>query len=145
MEVVRNLIPPTGGDDRVYRWRVFVACLVGTNSVAIIFHIFWACGWLAVFGLHGFALQDSMAKADDLADRKQVAIERKLNDTQLLLIQNAIKEALKIRCLSVIQNNQASLDSANRDLSTYEDQYYTITERTYPEPPCSVVLIAKIP
>jgi len=119
--------------------------MTGANSLAFALHIMWACGWLAVFGLHGFALQDNVAQAYDKTDQKQVAIERKLNNTQLLLVQNALKEAMKIRCLSVIQNNQASLDSANRDISAYEDQYYELTERPYVEPPCSVVLIAKIP
>lgn len=145
MEVIKGLIPPHEGDEAVYRWRVTLAIFIGVNTMANVVHIAWACGWLSFAGLNGFVLKDAYAADLQIASSKQSGIEVRVVETQRILVQEAIKEALKTRCISILQNNQASLDSANHDVAQYEDQYYALSGRAYQERPCSEILIAKIP
>lgn len=145
VEVVKGLIPPSEGDERVYRWRVFIAVFVGVNTMANIGHILWACGWLTFVGLHGFVLQDVYAQDLVQADKKRADTTAKVEVVQKVVIANALRDTMKNRCTASAQNNQAALDSANKELELYEQQYYDVFKRPYVEQSCSVVLIAKIP
>lgn len=145
VELVKNLIPPHEGDERVYRWRVFVAVFSGVNALATIGHIMWACGWLSFVGLNGFVLKDAYAEDIRLVDQRRNEIDRKVDIVQKVTITSAIRETMKNRCVAKAQNNQAALDSANKELELYEQQYYDVFHRPYIEQDCSVVLIAKIP
>lgn len=145
VELAKNLIPPHEGDERVYRWRLFVAFFVGANTMANIGHIAWACGWLSFAGLHGFVTQEAYAFdiKQTVASREQ--INTKIDYIQRAITNNLLKETMKVRCIAILQNNQAALDSANTELGHYEEQYYALFQRSYVEQPCSVVLIAKEP
>lgn len=113
--------------------------------MATIGHIMWACGWLSFVGLNGFVLKDAYAEDIRLVDQRRNEIDRKVDIVQKVTITSAIRETMKNRCVAKAQNNQAALDSANKELELYEQQYYDVFHRPYIEQDCSVVLIAKIP
>lgn len=113
--------------------------------MATIGHIMWACGWLSFVGLNGFVLKDAYADDIRLVEQRRDEIDRKVDLVQKVTITSAIRETMKNRCVAKAQNNQAALDSANKELELYEQQYYDVFHRPYIEQDCSVVLIAKIP
>lgn len=118
------------------------------------FHIAWACGWLAGFGLTGFELQAADITAHDMIKNnldksvaefklQQGTMQTNIDDLKLILLNQSLKSTLISRCLAIAQHNQTALDSANADITQYEMQYFNLTKFSYRERPCSVILIAQ--
>lgn len=147
LDVVGALVPPSSDADpeRTRRWRIALVLFIGTTTMFNLFHVAWACGWLTIIGLTGFAKAEDVTNFTEVVDKRQLSLESAIKDTRVLLVQQALKEALKVRCLSIIQNNQFALDGANTEIQGLEEQYYYLTKRGYAEPSCAVVLIAKVP
>lgn len=92
-EAVKELLPP--GMPKALRWRlsIFAVCLL------FLFHILYACGWLARFGFgEGFATA---------ADFKSLSQEVK--DIKVDLLEQRIYEAQKLRCESQKSQNYVAL------------------------------------
>jgi hypothetical protein len=147
LDIAGALVPPKSSDDpeQVRRWRIALVLFLGANMVFNLFHVAWACGWLTTFGLMGFAKAEDVDKMSIAAITRQNSLEQSLKDMRLLQVSNALKEALKTRCLAVLQNNQTALDGANTEIQSLQNQYFSLMSRGYYEPSCAVVLIAKVP
>lgn len=143
VDVIKEMVPPREIGERLYKWCVFIAVMTGVTALASLTHILWACGWLSIFGLNGFALADEARDAHKTIEERRVQLDAKVTSTQILLLNAAMKEALRNRCVAIIQNNQDALDGANRDIEYYGNQYFDVTKRYYVQPTCDVILIAK--
>lgn len=86
-------------------------------------HIAWACGWLGVLGLIGFARADELSKL-----QQTVAASARVTLSQEIRAQN------RVRCAST---DQAVKDSITRYIDSLQTEYEKIAGQRYPEPPCN--------
>lgn len=113
--------------------------------VALITHIFWACGWLAVFGLSGFVRADDMRRNIESATKPleaTVAEQNKLLErvSRQLIDQLASSVAAEIR--AKIAKRCAEPDSRERErlngeIYRLQQQYVEYKGSTYTEPACN--------
>lgn len=86
-------------------------------------HIAWACGWLSVIGLAGFA------KAEEVRDIRQT-----IEASARVTLGREIREQALIRCRAT---DPAVRDSLTRYIDALQGEYERIAKQRYPEPPCS--------
>ncbi|HEY6225413.1 MAG TPA: hypothetical protein VIW26_16640 [Gemmatimonadales bacterium] len=86
-------------------------------------HILWACGWLGVIGLIGFARADELSKL-----QTTVSASARVTLSQEIRAQN------RVRCASP---DQAVKDSITRYIDSLQAEYEKIAGQRYPEPPCT--------
>lgn len=85
-------------------------------------HIAWACGWLAVFGLVGFA------RGDDVTEIKNAT-----KAAARITLSKEIREQNHVRCLTT---DQIVIDSITRYIDSLQFEYERITGSRYPEAAC---------
>lgn len=123
---VTNLIPPSHLDYRsIYRWMLTVALVLGGVIIVGTIHILWACGYLASFGLAGFATNDDVA-----------SIHTQLNQIQAAGLESSILTLRTNQCLAIKSNNQQALTVITPDLQKARAQFETLTHQVYILPDC---------
>lgn len=127
IDVAKHLIPPDDDDPKarkVWDWTV-VGVLVGA-VLSGGFHIAWACGWLAIFGLPGFA------RANEVATIQQqlTIIEKGQTKTEILTTRTAQCRVLKKG------DNVDYLQSLTGQLNDALDNYYRLVGKPYRLPGC---------
>jgi len=126
--LMTELIPPHDAEgDKVWRWRVVIAATLGVSVMANVLHIAWACGFLASFGLSGFA------KAADVA-----SINVQLSQIQIGQLKQEILATREIQC-KAMKAQDPTLGVITRDLQNSLDQFYQIAHYNYQLPDCSML------
>lgn len=127
--VAMALVPPHDAEgEKIFRWRLVVAGLLLGVIMATGLHIIWACGYLASFGLNGFA------RADDM-----IAVRDKLDAIQIGQIRTEILTTRTTQCQAIKSQNQQALTIITRDLQDALDRYQTLTRRRYDLPDCAAL------
>jgi hypothetical protein len=106
----------------VNAWRWFVALVTSAIGAALTVHILLACGYAAGFGYSGFA------RASDLSTMQQDLAKQRIRS-----LSREMLDAKQKQCL-------ASGEAKRLYLSSYNDlraEYYELTKREFPDPPCS--------
>lgn len=85
-------------------------------------HIAWACGWLTLWGLSGFARAEELSKV-------QAAVVASAKVT----LSQEIRAQARVRCKST---DQAVVDSITRYIDSLQTEYEKIAGQRFPEPPC---------
>lgn len=85
-------------------------------------HIAWACGWLGVLGLIGFA------KADELKELRQT-----VQASARVTLSQEIRAQATIRCRVT---DQYAKDSITRYIDSLQIEYERIAGQRLTEPPC---------
>lgn len=93
-------------------------------------HILWACGWLIVFGINGFAL------ASDVNDLRAQYVE--FRTAQL---ENRINDAKKASCLAYTQGNQQGMDYQNFIIDKTQFEYTKLIKKIYLVPSCDQLVV----
>lgn len=123
------LVPPHDAEgEKIFRWRLAVAMILGGSIVTTGIHIAWACGLLAGIGLNGFALAD-----DVLAMRE---------DVKAIQIGQARTEILQTRtyqCQAIKSQNQQALTIITRVLQDALERYQGLTKGRYELPDCNTL------
>lgn len=88
-------------------------------------HIAWACGWLTMIGLVGFA------RADELKELRQT-----VQASARVTLSQEIRAQARVRCLS---SDSMVRDSITRYIDSLQNEYERIAGGRFPEPPCEVV------
>jgi hypothetical protein len=78
------------------------------------------------------------ASADQFHDLKQQSI-----DIRTSQIERSITEAKRSQCEAQASGNMDALTWATNALSKYQDDYYKVNKRYFPEPPCSALIVSK--
>lgn len=90
--------------------------------VVVSTHIAWACGFLTILGLSGFA------RADDVRElQKTVAASARVTISQ------EIRQQVRVRCATKDQN---VADSLTRYIDNLQVEYERLAGQRFPEPPC---------
>jgi len=92
--------------------------------LAVSGHIAWACGWLSMVGLGGFA------KADDMSRLQQT-----VDASARVTISQEIRAQSRVRCASA---DQAVRDSLTRYIDSLQISYERVAGQRYPELPCEL-------
>jgi len=90
--------------------------------LVVTLHIAWACGWLSLLGLAGFA------KAEDLG-----RLQKTLDASARVTLSQEIRAQARLRCTAT---DQGIADSITRYIDSLQDEYERITGQRYPEPTC---------
>lgn len=130
VEGAKHLIPPPEGasDTHVRRWRTWIAMATLLNAIGLSAHIALACGFAAPF-YAGFA---------NAADIMNVQAEMKLAKTEQR--DRRLKELTGLMLDTKQKQCVASGEAKRLYLATYNDlrqEYFILTEREFPDPPCS--------
>lgn len=120
-------------------WKRLVAALVTILCVGSVFSIAWAQGWVP--GLSGVAKADELTAFKNQVAGRQASLEKKQDGLALLIVKDAIRNALNDACLAGQRKNQQAFDSANHTIDDLADQYRQLTNRDWQRPDCRVVLI----
>jgi len=116
--------PPEGKDSRT--WRVNISIIVGALVVGNCFHIAWACGWLTMFGLTGFA------QANDMNDQKHALAILQANQLDSSLLNTRQRQ-----CETLNQNNPDARHFATERLQYLLEQYRHLVSADWRIPECN--------
>jgi hypothetical protein len=98
------------------------AVIVGWRAL-IVAHVFWACGWLSMFGIGGgFALASDQRSTD-----------AKLTKILQLQLSERIRSLSYERCLVIGHEQKARKAS---EIEEWQLQYKQLSGERYPEPGC---------
>lgn len=85
-------------------------------------HIAWACGWLSMLGLVGFARANEVSQ-----------IQQTVNASARVTLSQEIRAQVRVRCST---SDQAIADSLTRYIDGLQTEYERIAGQRYPELPC---------
>lgn len=85
-------------------------------------HIAWACGWLTLIGLAGFA------KAEEVSRLQQT-----VSASARVTLSQEIRSQARVRCAAT---DQAVKDSLTRYIDSLQSEYERVAGQRFPEPPC---------
>jgi len=130
MQAITKLVPPVEGasDKHVRRWRLWIAAATFLNALGLSIHIALACGFAAPF-YSGFAQASNVEgiKGDMSIVKAELQKKRIKELTSLIL------DAKQKHCAASGEVRRLYL-SAYNDL---RDEYYDLTKREAPDPPCA--------
>lgn len=120
------ITPPATADGIALRkWRVNISIIVGALVVSNGFHIAWACGWLTLFGLTGFA------QAGDMNDQKHALAVMQANQLDTALLNSRTRQ-----CDAINQNNPNARQFATERLQYLLEQYQRLVGSGWRIPEC---------
>ena len=121
------ITPPDGTDGKeTQRWRVNISIIVGALVVGNVFHVVWACGWLTMFGMTGFA------QANEVTDQKQILAALQTNQLDTALLNSRTRQ-----CEAIVQNNPNARQFATERLQYLLEQWQTLVKSPWRVPECS--------
>lgn len=127
LNVVNWLTPPpidaTPDQLLSYRWRVTVYLWAGGIVMGI--HILWACGFLTLFGVPGFA------NAQQVAELKEMQVRREVRTTE-----RDLRDARLRQCLAIQAGNGEAKQFAMSTIANLQSDYRQMTGRGYELPKC---------
>lgn len=85
-------------------------------------HIAWACGWLTMIGLTGFAKAESVQE-----------LQRTVSSSARVTLSQEIRAQARVRCQST---DAAVRDSITRYIDSLQSEYERVAGQRFPEPPC---------
>lgn len=134
--VALALVPqPDSGEPRnVYQWRQTAAFCIVLMGLIMGFHIAWACGLLAGFGLVGFATASEV----QTVQQQNVALMTDQTD-------NNIREARLQQCLAIGDGNGRAMIFNDKRLSEQLAKYRAITGQAYERVPDCSELVSAVP
>ena len=88
-------------------------------------HIAWACGWLSVLGLSGFAKAENVDK-----------LQQTVASSARVTLSQEIRAQARVRCQST---DPAVRDSITRYIDSLQTEYERVAGQRYPEPQCETV------
>lgn len=114
-EAARGLIPPgeRWSERKRYDWTVSI--VLGAVTFMTILHIAWACGYMSMLGLHGFAL------ANDVTQQQAT-----LTNIQVGQITRDMRDEKRQVCMAQRAGNQSALYSWSLALEKSKGDYHAI-------------------
>jgi hypothetical protein len=115
--------------------------------IGVTFHIMWACGFLASFGLTGFAWANDLSRAVKDVEHQHVEliapINKRLDDITLQLeeaskvqkriligqLASQLRDLNRMRCLTADERTRTRVEE---DMETAQDSYRALTGERYP-------------